>query len=345
MNKKKKLFNHIGPRKDIEDLMKSYNINMKDLAIMMGISEANLYDIMKGKTEISIKVAIRLATAFNFALDYFLKKEMDYLASSKDMPSELKLIGARSSLYLTYPIAELARRKWINLKDNSSPEEIKSELESIIGHPINYEQNEFNENVQLEKRTLLWTAMMRRLVINLKLPTYQSESINQILYFIGKYRRPSEIESLLNQLNYAGIGIGVLPNLSKVDYWGSISWTSSGNPILVYTLERTEIHKFLDFVNGSLQFLYGLAKNETIRVNNVYDDMYEFSFDLIHNGELTSGINYHDLKAINNDWQNSTVMIKSKYHSNHSPNRYRKGAIARGSFFPRDYYLEEMLSE
>lgn len=89
--------------------------SQRDLAFILGIEEAALNKIIKGKTGISVEMSKALAVAFDIDADFFSNLQKSYdLAHS---PAPDPAIARRALLQAKYPAREMIKRGWIKNGD------------------------------------------------------------------------------------------------------------------------------------------------------------------------------------------------------------------------------------
>ena len=95
----------------IQEELDARDWTQRDLAFILGIEEAALNKIIKGKTGISIDMSKALARAFDIDDDVFsnLQKSYDLANSAAVDPS----IAKRASLQTKYLAREMLKRGWI----------------------------------------------------------------------------------------------------------------------------------------------------------------------------------------------------------------------------------------
>src|SRR5258708_17889354 len=99
----------------IQEELDAREWSQRDLACILGIEEAALNKIIKGKTGVRVEMSKALAEAFDIDADFFsnLQKAYDLATSAAPDPS----ISRRASLQAKYPVREMIKRGWLKNAD------------------------------------------------------------------------------------------------------------------------------------------------------------------------------------------------------------------------------------
>ena len=73
----------IHPGETIRELIETYGINQKDVALKCRYSTKHISEIINGKKGISNKLAIRLGTLFNIEPSFFVLLQLNYEIETK----------------------------------------------------------------------------------------------------------------------------------------------------------------------------------------------------------------------------------------------------------------------
>ena len=116
----------------LRDYLEFYKISQTDFAERLGISTKHMNEILNGKTNISeeLMLGISLITDIDVNLIFYVeskKRIYDYLNSNFDNEKEI-------NKYLnTFCINEMAKKKWITLKNSSSYTQNAMDLLDYLG--------------------------------------------------------------------------------------------------------------------------------------------------------------------------------------------------------------------
>lgn len=222
-----------------------------DLADILGLSRAEISNILNGRTAISTKIAKVLDEAFGTGAQVWLNLQAAYdLAMSKAMKDDS--IARRSKLYEKVPVRELQKRGWIEETKNVDVLEsqvcsflnISSlEEELQIEHAPRKSTN-YGENPNSAQLAWLMRATHLAEAIHLEDP-YSGRRFNTMIRELKPLLfEPDAVAEIPKIMNQYGIRFIVLEHLPKTKIDGACFWLDKNSPVVVLSLRYDRIDNF-----------------------------------------------------------------------------------------------------
>lgn len=221
----------------------------KDLAQIINRPEQTISAIVNGTKQITPETALELASAFGTSAEFWTNLESNYrlfLARSARKNDEIE---RKSKLYEFAPIAEMAKRGWINLEDSIDGLERQLytffEIDSLESTPKF--QSNFRCNRQKTPATIAQLAWLKRVesIANTQslLPFDLAIFKEKIPDILALNIDPANIAILPQMLMDVGVHFVVLPHLQKTYLDGATLWLNE-RPAIAMTLRYDRIDYF-----------------------------------------------------------------------------------------------------
>jgi HTH-type transcriptional regulator / antitoxin HigA len=222
----------------------------KDLAEIINRPEQTISAIVKGTKQITPETALELASAFGTSAEFWTNLESNYrlfLARSARKNNEIE---RRSKLYEFAPIAEMAKRGWINLED--SIDDLERQILTFFGinsidEAINHFQTNFRCNQQKIPATisqLAWLKRVESISIQQSLPAFNLADFKvKVLDILALNIDPASISLVPQMLMDLGVHFVVVPHLQKTYLDGATFWLQE-RPAIAMTLRYDRIDYF-----------------------------------------------------------------------------------------------------
>jgi HTH-type transcriptional regulator / antitoxin HigA len=229
----------------------------KDLAQIINRPEQTISAIVNGTKQITPETALELASAFGTSAEFWTNLESNYrlfLARSAQKNDEIE---RKSKLYKFAPIAEMAKRGWINLEDSIDGLERQLftffEIDSLEATPKF--QSNFRCNRQKKPATIAQLAWLKRVesIANTQsLPPFDLAIFKaKIPDILALNIDPANISILPQMLMNVGVHFVVVPHLQKTYLDGATFWLNDSlserlrqRPAIAMTLRYDRIDYF-----------------------------------------------------------------------------------------------------
>ena len=172
----------------LKDYLEYYKISQTDFAERLGISTKHMNEILNGKTNISeeLMLGISLITDIDVNLIFYVetkKRIYEYLNERFNSEKEI-------NKYLnTFCINEMAKKKWITLKDSSSYTQNAMDLLDYLGiASFDNVSNYLNHKILYKKKEdadinkiYLWIKRCDKKIEKINIPEYSSSNLTLLL--------------------------------------------------------------------------------------------------------------------------------------------------------------------
>lgn len=261
----------------LKDYLEYYKISQTDFAERLGISTKHMNEIINGKTNISeeLMLGISLITDIDVNLIFYVetkKRIYEYLNKKFNSEKEIKK-------YLnTFCINEMARRKWITLKDSSSYTQNAMDLLDYLGianfdNVSSYLNNKIlykkKEDADINK-IYLWIKRCDKKIEKIDIPEYSSNNLIMLLKELEVIRNKKfNEEELISLFNKYGIYLVIEDALDGTKIRGC-TMVKNNNPCIYitrYFKEKASFYFTLYHEIGHIKSDYNKLKSK-IMINN-----------------------------------------------------------------------------
>jgi HTH-type transcriptional regulator/antitoxin HigA len=232
----------LSPGEMVKALLKERGWTQEALSIVTGRSEKAINDIIRGKSGVSLEMALCLAAAFGNTPEEWLSLETAYRLSL--VTPDTSEIEKRAALFSRGPITEMQRRGWIGATD--SVEELKSELDIFFGHNelLSVAARRTDSLPELTPAESAWCFQAKRLGSTLLASRFSENRIPKLKTELRKLAaHPKELRYLSSLFTEYGIRFVVVEPLAGVKIDGATFWDDIG-PIIAVTLRHDRIDGF-----------------------------------------------------------------------------------------------------
>ena len=218
-----------------------------DLAYILGIAEASLNRVIKGKTGISVPMAKALGQAFDVPAEFFSNLQSAYDLAHVNCPDPA--IAKRGRIQDHYPLREMIKRGWL---EESDQDLLEAQLSRF------FEVSSFNEIPHLDhaaKRSkyyeeipapqLAWLFRVRQIAKSMVVPRFSKNGLIEVLKSLTNMRtNPEEIRHVPRLLNDAGVRFIVVETLPSSHIDGVCLWLDPNSPVIGMSLRYDRIDNF-----------------------------------------------------------------------------------------------------
>jgi HTH-type transcriptional regulator / antitoxin HigA len=221
----------------------------KDLAEIINRPEQTISAIVKGTKQITPETALELASAFGTSAEFWTNLESNYrlfLARSAPKNDEIQ---RKSKLYEFAPIAEMAKRGWINLED--SIDSLERQVFSFFGIDSIEATPQFQINFRCNREKtaesiaqLAWVKRVESIAIKQQLPAFDLEKFKaKVPEILALNTDPTNISLIPQMLMDLGVHFVIVPHLQKTYLDGATFWLND-RPAIAMTLRYDRIDYF-----------------------------------------------------------------------------------------------------
>jgi len=231
----------------IQEELDAREWSQRDLAFILGIEEATLNKIIKGKTGISVETSKALAEAFDIDADFFsnLQKSYDLANSAAPDPA----ISRRASLQTRYPVREMIKRGWIKNADVSV---LENQLESFFRTsndnnvaPVRHVAKKTNSGENPTPLQEAWLYRVMQIADAMECKPYSGRMLSDHVVTLKNSMLNVEdvarVPAILAECGLRFVIVEGLPN-AKID--GVCLWLDDARPVVGMTLRQDRIDNF-----------------------------------------------------------------------------------------------------
>jgi HTH-type transcriptional regulator/antitoxin HigA len=231
----------------IQEELDAREWSQRDLAFILGIEEAALNKIIKGKTGISIEMSKALAVAFDIDADFFsnLQKSYDLAHSAAPDPA----IARRASLQTKYPAREMIKRGWIK---NANVEILEQQLENFFRAtndndvaPIRHFAKKTNAGDSPTPIQEAWLYRVMQIAEAMDCKPYSSRALSDAaLTLKGLMKNALDVARVPEILAKCGLRFVIVEGLPNAKIDGVCLWLDDDRPVVGMTLRHDRIDNF-----------------------------------------------------------------------------------------------------
>lgn len=220
--------------------------SQRDLAFILGIEEAALNKVIKGKTGISIEMSKALATAFDVDPDFFsnLQKSFDLANSAAPDPA----IARRALLQAKYPAREMIKRGWIK---NSKVEILEQQLERFFRvandnvSQIRHVAKKTNAGEDATPIQEAWLYRVMQIAEKMECKEYSGRALSDaVLRLKGLMLNPHDTAAVPRVLAECGLRFVIVEGLAGAKIDGVCFWLDATRPVVGMSLRHDRIDNF-----------------------------------------------------------------------------------------------------
>lgn len=231
----------------IQEELDAREWSQRDLAFILGIEEAALNKIIKGKVGISIEMSKALASAFDIDADFFsnLQKSYDLANSAAPDPA----ISRRALLQAKYPAREMIKRGWIKHVDVDLLEQQLGRFFRVDNDndvsPVRHVAKKTNAGEKPTPIQEAWLYRVMQIAEAMDCKPYSSRALSSAVLELKDYmldpRGVAKVPEILGKCGLRFVVVEGLPN-AKID--GVCLWLDDTRPVVGMTLRHDRIDNF-----------------------------------------------------------------------------------------------------
>lgn len=132
----------VSPGRILRQELEARGWTQRDLAAILGRPEQMVSEIINGAKQITPETSVELSQAFGVSPEFWHRLEADYRLELARSQATDDSIARRSQLYAELPLQEMARRRWLVLREGADALEAEvgrffgANLASLPGAPV-----------------------------------------------------------------------------------------------------------------------------------------------------------------------------------------------------------------
>lgn len=218
-----------------------------DLAAIIGSSPRHINEIVASKRSVTPDSARRLAEAFGTSAEFWLRLESDYQLAKSQPPDNR--IAKRAKLYDRAPIAEMARRGWI--ERSSDVDYLDRQVRAFLGVKHLSEHADMRrvaaraKSIRYTPAQEAWFCRARQLGAAVSASTYSPKKLDAAVAKLRGYiQDPENVRHVPPTLAEAGVRFVVVEHTkgSKID--GAAFWLDSSSPLVALSMRYDNLDSF-----------------------------------------------------------------------------------------------------
>jgi HTH-type transcriptional regulator/antitoxin HigA len=232
----------------IQEELDARNWSQRDLAFILGIEEAALNKIIKGKTGVSVEMSKALAEAFNIDEDFFsnLQKSYDLANSAAPDPA----ISRRALLQTKYPAREMIKRGWVKNTNDIGLLETQLERFFRISNDnrvagIQHRAKKTNSGEDATPLQEAWLYRVMQIAEAMDCKPYSGRLLSDAVPVLQKLMRNApDVAKVPQILNQCGLRFVVVEGLPSAKIDGVCLWLNDDSPVVGMALRYDRIDNF-----------------------------------------------------------------------------------------------------
>jgi HTH-type transcriptional regulator/antitoxin HigA len=250
---KYKPFINIGPGDIIKRDLEALNWTQGDLAMIIGMSNKAINEIITNKTPINIETAKLLGKAFGQSPQFWINADTQYRLRLREENKKEREAEIKALIYKHMPIREMIKKGWIN--NYTTIDDLTEEVKKFWGmEEIDFSFMEKEELPNFRKSdayfqynkfyALCWYEMAKKSAKLFQTRPYSKKKLEELANKLYHFTdMDNGIEKFTGELYNAGVKFLVLNHLQKT-YLDGASFYDNDNPVIVYTLRYDRIDHF-----------------------------------------------------------------------------------------------------
>ncbi|WP_338357169.1 HigA family addiction module antitoxin [Yeosuana marina] len=329
----------IHPGIELDNMLNEKSLSQRDLASRIDVAHSLLNNILKGKRNINVDIAIALESAGFKKADYWLMQQMNYdlnkAQNKEDVIKKTKSIKEWNKIE-EQGIVPLSFFKKQNVGINTSDDIEKiysiygvSDYENLKKRVSEFNPTYFRKSskfLENKNNIIAWSVLAKYKAEKIVVPTFSRSNENDLLNELKKCFNKNE--DVVNEskaiLSKYGIKFFPLSRPSQTPVDGK-SFMSGNNPAIVLSLKYKRLDNFAYTLFHELGHIFEHLtnskspeyRNEEFFVNSSNTEIVEFEADRYASNNLIEENLWNDFIISNNEFTDDVVLGFSRKHGIH----------------------------
>uniref|UniRef100_A0A7Z0TML6 ImmA/IrrE family metallo-endopeptidase n=2 Tax=Bradyrhizobium barranii subsp. barranii TaxID=2823807 RepID=A0A7Z0TML6_9BRAD len=255
----------------IEALMKERGWSNRLLSVVLGIDENGVSRIVTGKRAIDAELAVTLEEIFSVPAERFLEIQQSYdLAKARISVRPDPARAMRAHLIGGLPVAEMAKRGWLRIKDVRDPA-LQAELMRFFGvnriediEILPHSAKKTEVNTPATPAQLAWLYRVKQIATNMLVARYAPYAATQaVTKLTALLTAPEEARKVPRILAEHGIRFLVVESLPSAKIDGVCFWLNDTSPVIALSMRFDRIDNFWFVLRHELEHVargHGISK-------------------------------------------------------------------------------------
>jgi HTH-type transcriptional regulator/antitoxin HigA len=242
-----------SPGEAILKYLEEYGWNQKDFADVLGIPAPKVNTLIKGKRQITLKVARELASVFGTEIGYWLNLDVTYRSNDLFGGNAVdEDLARRAKLFKSAPVNDMIRRRWIQNSDDiallekqviafygaSSVDDLATRIPHAARKSGSYLKETAGERfwMQRAKQMAAAVSVTRR---------FSDETFSSVMEQLKRLLgHPESVRQVPKLLADAGIRFVVVERLPQTRIDGVCLWLDKSSPVIALSLFYDRMDSF-----------------------------------------------------------------------------------------------------
>lgn len=241
------------PGQLIQGMLDEKGWTQKVLAIVIGVDRAIISKIVSDKRPVDAEMALLLGEVFNISPEEILGLQKKYdLAKARIAARPDPKRTDLAYLYGGLPIAEMAKRGWLNIDDIHHIPSVEAALTKFFGENaldkieiLPHADKKTHTSEDATPAQIAWIYRVREIASEMLVARYSESSLRVAIANLARLRHAAEearkVPRILTECGIRFVIVESLPS-SKID--GVCFWLNAASPVIGMSLRHDRIDNF-----------------------------------------------------------------------------------------------------
>ena len=223
------------------------------MAVVLKVNETTVSRVIRGEKAVDAPLALSLGQVFGYDASVFLRLQQEYdLAKARITVLPDPALANRARLFGDLPIAEMAKRGWLETEDVKDVERVESELARFFEvasvddiEILPHAAKRTNISGAITPSQLAWLYRVRRIAKSMPVPRYSTaalqEAIKEMRLLLISEQNVRKVPRLVAE---AGVRLVVVESLNAAKIDGVCFWLDDRSPVIGLSLRYDRIDNF-----------------------------------------------------------------------------------------------------
>lgn len=241
------------PGQLIESLLSERGWTQRLLAAILDLSESTTNKLISGKQTVTADIALVLQEVFGVDAQHFLDLQQQYdLAKARLVARPDPLRAARAELFSELPVAEMIKRRWLNVTNIKDIPAVEAAIAQFFGVSnigeikyLPHAAKKTNAHDHATNLQLAWLYRVRQIAVEILTPKYDEKraraAIPKLKDLLSAPEEARHVPRILAECGIRLIFVEALKG-SKID--GACFWLDAHSPVIGMSLRFDRMDNF-----------------------------------------------------------------------------------------------------